>query len=238
MLTDTKEEAIWFALTDNRRNGLRLNSRDLKLCITKAIKMFPDKTAAVIAKEIGCSRSYAYEIENQLSASGQLERPKKRTGVDGRKRTTTKKQPASGETDEPVASPTAQPENEDHKPATSSGPVSNDDAVPLPTVETPVTPSTAPVETSTDPQVNLPSGSEENEAQKTADVQSSDPITATTLSQYHIKFFGTVPEDDEKRLSFSEMIVRQILTGKFEKEQSRLDLISRIEALLQTFNPK
>jgi len=87
----TEEEAVWFAMTDNRKHGLRLNYGDLKYCIEKALQMFPGKTPAVIARELGCSRSYAYRIDKELSASRQVKTGEKRTGVDGKERTVKRK---------------------------------------------------------------------------------------------------------------------------------------------------
>jgi len=87
----TKEEAILFAMRDNRTNGLRMSYGDWKYCVGKALKLFPDKTPGVVAKELGCSRSYAYKIEKELSTSGQLSSPKQRRGADGKKRSVKRK---------------------------------------------------------------------------------------------------------------------------------------------------
>ena len=87
----TQEQAVWFAMKDNSTHGLRLNGNDLKLCITKALRLFSDKSPAVIAQEIGCSRSYAYKIETELSTSGQLEKAEARQGADGKVRAVKKK---------------------------------------------------------------------------------------------------------------------------------------------------
>jgi hypothetical protein len=86
VFTGTEDDALWLAMRDNRTNGKRLSSGDIRFCIEKALKRFPDLTAGAIAVELGCSRSRAYEIENELSASGQLEIPEKRTGADGKVR--------------------------------------------------------------------------------------------------------------------------------------------------------
>ena len=86
----TEDQAVVFAMKDNSNHGLRLNSKDLKFCIKRALKRFPDKTAGAVAKELGCSRSWAYEIEQQLSGTGQLKRPDKKQGADGRVRKTAK----------------------------------------------------------------------------------------------------------------------------------------------------
>jgi len=82
----TKEEAIKFAITDNHKNGVRLNYGDWKYCITKALILFPGKTAGAVAIELGCGRSNAYKIQKELSTSGQLHNVEERIGADGRKR--------------------------------------------------------------------------------------------------------------------------------------------------------
>jgi hypothetical protein len=114
----TEDEAVWFAMQDNRKNGLRLKYGDLKYIIKKALKRFPNKTAGAIAKEMGFSRTYAYQIEAELSASGQLTRPEKRKGADGRVRSTKRKNkqsppaPQSKATTKPAPAPIVQPANE------------------------------------------------------------------------------------------------------------------------------
>ena len=80
----TEDEAVWLAIRDNRKHGLRLNRHDIKYCVVKALKRFPDKTAGAIARELGCSRSHANEVRLQLSACGQLPAAKKRIGANGK----------------------------------------------------------------------------------------------------------------------------------------------------------
>ena len=87
----TEKEAVWFAMQDNRKHGLRLSPGDLKYCIVKALRLFPDKTAGAIAKELGCGRSYAYRIESELSPRGQLTGNEKRRGADGKERSVKRK---------------------------------------------------------------------------------------------------------------------------------------------------
>ena len=86
----TKEEAILFAMKDNKTNGLRLKYGDWKYCIAKALRMFPHKTAGAIAKELGCHRSYVYRIEKELSTNRQLPKVDKKKGADGKTRKTNK----------------------------------------------------------------------------------------------------------------------------------------------------
>lgn len=84
----TKEDAIWLAMKDNMKHGLPLGRGDLKLCITKARKIFPEKSSRMIAKELGCSRSYVSKVDDELATSGQLSKPEKRVGLDGKERST------------------------------------------------------------------------------------------------------------------------------------------------------
>ena len=87
----TREEAILFAMRDNRKHGKRLSSGDLKYCIEKALRLFPTRTPGVIAKDLGCHRSYAYKIEKELSTSRQLTEVEEREGADGKKRSVKRK---------------------------------------------------------------------------------------------------------------------------------------------------
>lgn len=84
----TKEDAIWLAMKDNMKHGLPLGRGDLKLCIIKARKIFPEKSSRMIAKELGCSRSYVSKVDDELATSGQLSKPEKRVGLDGKERST------------------------------------------------------------------------------------------------------------------------------------------------------
>ena len=87
----TKDEAILFAMKDNRKNGLRMSYGDWKYCVGKALLLFPGKTAGVIAKELGCSRSYAHKIQKELSTCGQLPRVETRIGADNKERSVQRK---------------------------------------------------------------------------------------------------------------------------------------------------
>jgi len=79
----SKEEAVWFAMKDNRKNGLQLSYGDMKYCVKKALLLFDGtKTAGAIAKELGCHRSYAYRIRKELSTCRQLPDEAERLGAD------------------------------------------------------------------------------------------------------------------------------------------------------------
>ena len=83
----SEDEALKIALKDNREHALPLTRGDLKYCIKKALNRFSaDLTPAVIADMLCCSESYAYKIESQLCTSGELTRPEKRRGADGKVR--------------------------------------------------------------------------------------------------------------------------------------------------------
>ena len=103
----TKEEAILFAMKDNRSHGLRLSYGDLKYCVEKALRLLPDKTPGAIAKEIGCHRSYAYKIEKELSTCRQLTEVEKREGADGKVRSVRRK--AKKSTIAPPSKPSKKP---------------------------------------------------------------------------------------------------------------------------------
>ena len=106
----TKDAAVWVALRDNRKHGLRLKSGDLKDCIKKAIALFPDKSPGVIAKELGCSRAYASRIDKEVSTSRQVNTGEKRHGTDGKKYPAQKRNP-------PKEQPSAESQNTPEQPS-------------------------------------------------------------------------------------------------------------------------
>ena len=80
----SKEEALIFAIKDNRTNGLRMSLGDLKYAITKVLELYPNRTAGWVAKTSGYTRSYVYRIQEELTKSGQLDKAKEQVGADGR----------------------------------------------------------------------------------------------------------------------------------------------------------
>ena len=76
--------AFRIALKDNHGHGLQRTNGDLKLCLEKAAERFQGQSSGVIADLVGCSRSYASRICNQVSTSGHLPVPEKRKGRDGK----------------------------------------------------------------------------------------------------------------------------------------------------------
>jgi len=85
IVTGTQEEVLMIAMRSNRY-GRKMSADDLRFAIEKALKLCQGITPGVIAKELGCHRSYAYKIEKQLSTSRQLDKPDKRRGADGKER--------------------------------------------------------------------------------------------------------------------------------------------------------
>ena len=124
----TKEEAIQFAIKDNLKNGLRLSCGDWKYCISKALRLFPGKTPGAVAKELGCSRSYAYKIDKELSTSGQLPDLEKKVGADGKERSVNRKAkqstvvPAKESDSAPVPAPPSKKETATSEPKPQDSP--------------------------------------------------------------------------------------------------------------------
>ena len=113
----TKENAILLAMRDNRTHGKRLSYGDLKYCVEKALRLFLDKTPGAIARDLGCSRSYASKIGKELSTSGQLTVPETRKGADGRVRSVKRNAkkstvaPPSKPAKKPTVTPLEEPES-------------------------------------------------------------------------------------------------------------------------------
>ena len=87
IFTGTKEEAVLLAMRDNQKHGLRLSRGDLKYCIEKVLELFPDKSHAVIAEMLGCSRQYV----SKVATSCHLPEVEKRVGRDNKEYSTTRK---------------------------------------------------------------------------------------------------------------------------------------------------
>ena len=79
------DEAFVFAMKDNATNALPLSKGDKRYIIIKALMRFNGrKSPRAVAKEIGCSPSYASEINVELCEKGLLEMAAKREGADGK----------------------------------------------------------------------------------------------------------------------------------------------------------
>ena len=82
--TGSKEDALYFAIQDNRKHGLRMSFGDMKHAIANILKLYPNKTPGTIAKATGYSKTYVYRVHDKLTESGELEKPEKRVGGDGK----------------------------------------------------------------------------------------------------------------------------------------------------------
>jgi len=85
----TKEDALWFALGANRKNGKRLNDTDKRHAIVLALETWPEKSANMLAKQIGCNQDYVSEVRRQVTDS--LNLPSHVTGKDGKRYPATRK---------------------------------------------------------------------------------------------------------------------------------------------------
>lgn len=86
----TRQEALWFALAANTRNGARMTPADKRRAIELALTHFPDRTQAQIAEQIGCSQQYVTKVQGQLTTSSKLTLPPTRKGADGKEYPTTR----------------------------------------------------------------------------------------------------------------------------------------------------
>ncbi len=70
----TLDDAVWYALGGNKRNGLPMEDTDIQKSIKIALERFPQKSTRQIAEQIGCSFQYVNKISSckHLSTSGQL----------------------------------------------------------------------------------------------------------------------------------------------------------------------
>lgn len=78
----TKEDALWFALGANKANGHQMTQNDKRHAVNMAISVWPERSAAVIAEQVGCSRAWVATIKSVLSSA--LHLPDRVIGVDGR----------------------------------------------------------------------------------------------------------------------------------------------------------
>lgn len=78
----TKDDALWFALGANKKNGKRLTSTDLQHAIRLAFKTWPDKSTTMIAEQVGCTQRYVSTIHEQVRTTSNL--ADRVTGKDGK----------------------------------------------------------------------------------------------------------------------------------------------------------
>ena len=79
-----EKEAIWDGLGDNRKNGLRNSSGDLKKMILIALEKYADKSHRLIAEHIGCSATYVDRIAKEQVQTSLHQTPATCTGRDGK----------------------------------------------------------------------------------------------------------------------------------------------------------
>jgi hypothetical protein len=84
------QDAIWFALGANRKNGQRLSSDDKRKAIRLALEKFPEKSQSEICEQIGCSQSYVAYVKKDVINSDNVPVPAVRTDSLGRRQPTRK----------------------------------------------------------------------------------------------------------------------------------------------------
>lgn len=78
----TKTDALWFALGANKANGQRLTTADKKHAIVLALQTWPDRSATMIAEQIGCSQQHVQHVKAGVTSACNL--PSRVTGKDGK----------------------------------------------------------------------------------------------------------------------------------------------------------
>ena len=109
MFHGSEDDAFTLAMRDNGKHGLPLRSSDRRLVIMKALLRFPDRSLRTIAEDVGCGLTYTHKIAIELYSNGQVERPEKRIGKDGKqhpsKRKKAVKQPSDAGADASTNAP-------------------------------------------------------------------------------------------------------------------------------------
>lgn len=80
----SKEDAAWFALSDNSKNGLRLNAADKERAIKKALKLKPQTSNRAIADMIDCDDHTVAKYRKELESTAEIPQSTEREGADGR----------------------------------------------------------------------------------------------------------------------------------------------------------
>lgn len=107
--TGTARDAFWFALGANRANGLRLSGADMRNAIARALREFADRSHAVVAEHLGCSRQYVDRVAEQLATSSELAPPERTVGRDGKSRKAKRRPATPAPAPEPVPEAAAAP---------------------------------------------------------------------------------------------------------------------------------
>lgn len=82
------DDALWFAIGANRKNGWPRTVADKHHAIELALTKFPQKTQEQVAQHVGCDRSYVSKVGNELVNIHKLKLPASRKGKDGKSRPT------------------------------------------------------------------------------------------------------------------------------------------------------
>ncbi|MFI4861344.1 MAG: ParB N-terminal domain-containing protein, partial [Phycisphaerales bacterium JB063] len=80
----TKTDAMWFASSANRANGLRMTNADKKRAVMHAVKARPSESDNAIAKHVGVSQPTVTKYRTALEATSKVLKSNTRTTSDGR----------------------------------------------------------------------------------------------------------------------------------------------------------
>ena len=94
VLRGSRLDAVWHALSANKKHGLRMNRADIRKAIGIGLQLFPDRGNRVIAEQIGCSHMTVADERNRLASTGQIGQLKKTVGADGKARPAKRKRKA------------------------------------------------------------------------------------------------------------------------------------------------
>lgn len=86
----TREDALWFALGSNTANGVARTRGDIKHAVLLALRTWPEKTQAEIARQVGCVQSFVAKVKCAVITSDNTAMPKIRTDSIGRDQPTSK----------------------------------------------------------------------------------------------------------------------------------------------------
>jgi|GEM_PF-5876564 len=103
-----QSRARWFAAGANSEHGQRMTTAECRQAIQNCLndKTLADKSDAVIADHIGCSRSTVQKVRHTLEKQGTIQKVEKRTGKDGRTRASSSPQPTTARQGRPSTAKT------------------------------------------------------------------------------------------------------------------------------------
>ena len=103
----TRQDAVWYALGANKRNGKRMEPGDKRNAILIALREFPEKSQQEIAEQVGCSQQYVAKVKDNTTGCNI---PPTRTDSLGRTRPTSYAKPEPEPT-EPECTSTPKEDN-------------------------------------------------------------------------------------------------------------------------------